>query len=117
MKAEAFQQLLSDPIRSRVVRLLAEHRSLCVCELQEAIDAAQPTISRHLRRLRDGGVIVGERHSQSVHYRWADNLPEWCKAAIEHTGQTAEGESPFVGDQQRLKAMAGRSAPMCGSVS
>lgn len=112
MKPEAFHQLLSDPIRLRAVTLLATHRSLCVCEIQEA----KPKISRRIRRLREGGVIVGERKSQWVHYRLADDLPEWCRAVIDQTHQAVKGDSPFVEDQQRLKAMAGGPAPMCGSV-
>ncbi|MFI9651474.1 metalloregulator ArsR/SmtB family transcription factor [Guyparkeria halopsychrophila] len=117
MKAEAFHQLLSDPIRLRALMLLATHRSLCVCEIQEAIDVAQPKISRHLRRLREGGVIVGERKAQWVHYRLADELPEWCQAVIDHTHQAVKGDPAFVEDEQRLKAMGGRPAPMCGSGS
>lgn len=117
MKADAFHQLLSDPIRLRAVMLLVEHRSLCVCELQEAIDAAQPKISRHLRRLRDGGLTVGERHSQWVHYRLADDLPKWCVAVINHTHQAVRNDAPFLEDQHRLEAMVGRPPPICGCSS
>ncbi len=48
---------LGDEVRLKIVKLLAQHDSLCVCELQGAFDVGQPTISHHLRVLRDAGLV------------------------------------------------------------
>jgi ArsR family transcriptional regulator len=48
---------LGDETRLVMVRLLSQHEALCVCELQQAFDLGQPTISHHLRILREAGLV------------------------------------------------------------
>lgn len=62
---------LSDPTRLRIVNLLTRHESLCVCEIEAAFDLGQPTISHHLRILRDGGLVTAERHGTWMYYSLA----------------------------------------------
>ena len=61
---------LGDPVRLRLVSLIGAHEGgeVCVCELTEAFDLSQPTISHHLKVLRDAGVIDGERRGTWVYY-------------------------------------------------
>lgn len=64
---------LAAPLRAHLVSLLDEHGPLCVHELVESLDVAQPLVSQHLRVLRAAGVVIGERHGREVRYRLADD--------------------------------------------
>jgi ArsR family transcriptional regulator len=62
---------LGDPARLRLVSLIAsqEGGEACVCELSEGFDLTGPTISHHLKVLREAGLISGERRGTWVYYR------------------------------------------------
>lgn len=64
-------EALADPTRLRIVQLLARHDSLCVCEIESAFDLGQPTISHHLRILRDAGIVTVERRGTWAYYALA----------------------------------------------
>jgi ArsR family transcriptional regulator len=61
---------LADPVRLRIVSMLAENggSSACGCELEAPLGLSQPTISHHLRILREAGLVVGVRQGRWVHY-------------------------------------------------
>jgi len=59
---------LADPVRLAVVRLLARQPELCVCEIQRAFDLGQPTISHHLRILREAGLVGCEKRGLWAYY-------------------------------------------------
>jgi len=58
---------LSDPTRLRVVELLTRGER-CVCDLVEAVGAAQSRLSFHLRTLKDAGVVRDERRGRWIYY-------------------------------------------------
>ena len=58
---------LADANRVRVVKLL-EDRALCVCELQQVLGLAQPTVSSHMRILEEAGLVNKERKSTWMIY-------------------------------------------------
>src|SRR5262249_8638187 len=62
---------LADPVRLRVLSLIASHAGgeACVCEVTGAFDLTGPTISHHLKVLREAGLITGERRGTWVYYR------------------------------------------------
>ena len=62
---------LGDPVRLRLVSLIASHAGgeVCVCDLTGPFDLTGPTISHHLRVLREAGVIDCERRGTWVYYR------------------------------------------------
>src|SRR5262252_10275584 len=62
---------LADPVRLRLVSLIGAHQGgeVCVCELTEAFELTQPTISHHLKVLREAGIITSERRGTWVYYR------------------------------------------------
>jgi ArsR family transcriptional regulator, arsenate/arsenite/antimonite-responsive transcriptional repressor len=62
---------LADPVRLRLVSLIGAHQGgeVCVCELTGAFDLTQPTISHHLKILREAGIIDSERRGTWVYYR------------------------------------------------
>jgi ArsR family transcriptional regulator len=61
---------LADPVRLRIVSMLAAAPggTACGCELEAPLGLAQPTVSHHLRILREAGLIAGERRGRWVHY-------------------------------------------------
>jgi ArsR family transcriptional regulator len=62
---------ISDPIRLRLLSLIASHEGgeACVCDLTDAFEVTGPTISHHLKVLRESGLIDGERRGTWVYYR------------------------------------------------
>jgi ArsR family transcriptional regulator len=64
---------LSDPIRLRLLSLIASHAGgeACVCDLTPAFAVSEPTISHHLKVLREAGLVVSERRASWVYYRLA----------------------------------------------
>lgn len=66
---------LGDPVRLRLLSMIASRAGgeVCVCDLTPAFDLAQPTISHHLKLLREAGLIDSQRRGTWVYY-WL--LPE-----------------------------------------
>lgn len=62
---------LGDPVWLRLLSLIASHEDgeACVCELTVAFPLSGPTISHHLRVLREAGLIDGERRGTWIYYR------------------------------------------------
>ena len=62
---------LADPVRLRIVSMLlaAPEGSSCGCDLEEPLGLSQPTVSHHLKILREAGLVVGEKRGRWVHYR------------------------------------------------
>ena len=53
---------LADPIRVQIVDVFCRHAGeVCVCELEPLFDVSQPTLSHHLKKLRDAGIVGVER--------------------------------------------------------
>lgn len=65
---------LSDANRVRVVKLL-EDRALCVCEIQQVLGLAQPTVSSHMRILEEAGLVNKERQGTWMIYSQALDNP------------------------------------------
>ncbi len=65
---------LADSTRLRIIHLLARHESLCVCEIESAFDLGQPTISHHLRVLREAGIVTAERRGTWAYYSLARSV-------------------------------------------
>jgi len=59
---------LGDPIRLGIVDLLSRHDRMCVCNIAEAFPVGQPTISHHLRLLREAGVVDCVREGHWAYY-------------------------------------------------
>lgn len=59
---------LGDPVRLRLAALIASRSEVCVCDLQGHFTLSGPTISHHLKVLREAGLISGERRGTWVYY-------------------------------------------------
>lgn len=85
---------LSDPTRLRIIALLRRGER-CVCELTEALDAAQSRLSFHLKTLKDAGIVADRRDGRRVHYRLHPDALETygdILGALPSAGWTRKGE-------------------------
>jgi ArsR family transcriptional regulator len=60
---------LADPTRLRLMSMIAAADEVCVCDLLGPFDVSQPTISHHLKVLREAGLVDCERRGTWVYYR------------------------------------------------
>ena len=70
VEAAATLKALSDPVRLRLLSLIAASgtEGACVCDLAVHVEVAQSTISHHLKKLREAGLVDGVRAGTWVHY-------------------------------------------------
>jgi ArsR family transcriptional regulator, arsenate/arsenite/antimonite-responsive transcriptional repressor len=65
----AIAKALADPIRLQLVDVLRKHAGkVCVCELVPLFELSQPTVSHHLKVLRDAGIVDSERRGLWAYY-------------------------------------------------
>ena len=60
---------LADPTRVAIVNRLSQADEVCVCDLTATFDLSQPTISHHLRILREAGLVESSRRGTWAYYR------------------------------------------------
>ena len=58
---------LSDPNRVKIVKML-QHKTMCVCEMREALQVSQPSVSKNLKILEDAGLVEFRKDGQWVNY-------------------------------------------------
>ena len=68
---------LGDPVRLRLLSLIAGAGEVCSCNLLEQLDRSQPTVSHHTKLLADAGLITGEKRGRWV---WWRVVPERLEA-------------------------------------
>src|SRR5512145_1314980 len=67
--AEAFKAL-SNPIRLQIIDLISQGGGqICACDIERHFDLTQPTISHHLKVLRDAGLIMSEQRSVNIYHK------------------------------------------------
>lgn len=84
-------KLLGDKTRLSIVGILKQ-RECCVCEFLEVFDMSQPSISQHLRKLKDAGVVKEERRGQWIYYSLnpQNELYELIEDILEHVPDQTE---------------------------
>ena len=94
---------LADPTRMEILRELAGAPEVCACDFTSCCDVSQPTVSHHLKVLRDAGAVISERRGNWVFYKIAPNLGE-------RLGRITGGLVPGVGiPASTLAARAARA--------
>jgi ArsR family transcriptional regulator len=73
---------LADPARIHIINRVAAHDEVCVCDLQAELDLSQPTISYHLKVLREAGLIEGRRDGTWSFYRLREGAIDELAAAL-----------------------------------
>lgn len=84
---------LGDPVRLRILSLIARHEGgqCCVCDITPAFALSQPTISHHLKTLREAGLVDSERRGTWVHYRVIPAALERLSAVLAPAGDLTTG--------------------------
>ena len=60
---------LADPVRLRLLSLIAAEDEVCSCNLLEPLGKSQPTVSHHTKALAEAGLIVGDKRGRWVYWR------------------------------------------------
>jgi len=87
----ALFKAVADPYRLRILATLARaSEEVCVCDFTAALPLNQPTVSHHLRILRDAGLVTCERRGTWVYYRIAADAFARVAAATDDVLRTKE---------------------------
>lgn len=73
---------LADPVRLRLLSLVAAEGEVCSCNLEEPLGKSQPTVSHHTRILAGAGLIIGERRGKWTWWRANPNRLAAVRAAL-----------------------------------
>lgn len=86
---------LSDPVRLRLLSMIAARggAEVCVCDLLDAFTQTPPTISHHLKVLRDAGLITGERRASWVYYRVVPSALTALSRLLDPSAMTADADA------------------------
>ena len=64
---------LSDPNRVKIIKML-QHKSMCVCEMQAALEISQPSVSKHLKILENADLVASKKEGMWVNYFLSNGL-------------------------------------------
>jgi len=110
-QAAELLRALAEPSRLRLVALLREHGTLCVCELEQITGLPQYTVSRHLGLLRRLSVLENERQGARIDYRLARDLPPGVAALIDAALALLTADPQLAADRDAARALC--SADCC----
>ena len=81
--AAALLRVLADPTRLQMLSLLAKaDEPICVCDFTAAFDLGQPTVSHHLGKLRDAGLVTSAKRGIWAFYELAPRRPAMAEAVL-----------------------------------
>ncbi len=97
---------LSDPNRVKIVKML-QHKTMCVCEIQAALQIAQPSVSKHLKILEDAGLVISCKEGMWVNYHLADGSSSPYAASLlgnlKHWLDDDKGVSDLLGKLSSIR--------------
>ena len=73
--SEAFEnlakvlELAGNEVRLKILFLLEEENELCPCDLSDILGMSIPAVSQHLRKLKDGNILITRREAQTIYYK------------------------------------------------
>ena len=73
---------LADPVRLRLLSLIADRGEVCACDLVVPLGISQPTVSHHLRTLFEADLVARERRGRWIHYRLVDSTVDALRQAL-----------------------------------
>ena len=84
-------QAMADPVRLAIVRQLAScSDSVCACDFTDCCSVSQPTVSHHLKVLREAGVVTTQRRGTYIYYDLAPDFPRrWSALSASLSGLVA----------------------------
>jgi ArsR family transcriptional regulator len=78
----SYFKALADPTRVAIVNRLTGADEVCVCDLTAVFDLSQPTVSHHLKVLRDAGLVESSRRGTWAYYRLVPEALDSVRAAL-----------------------------------
>lgn len=81
-KAKVFS-LLGNEVRLKIITLFLEYERMCVCDIGDVLEMKQSSISQHLRKLKDGGLLDNKREGMTIFYFIPPQEKENLKKTIE----------------------------------
>ena len=96
-----FAKALADQTRLRVIAVLRQ-RELCVCELCDALEATQSTLSTHLTLLRSAGITRTRKQGKWIYYRLSDDAAPLIETFLRHFAD-AKHDKRMRRDTDRLR--------------
>jgi ArsR family transcriptional regulator len=104
---------LADPTRVRILAALRD-RELCVCELCDALQVSQSTLSTHLQVIRDAGLVRTRKQGKWTYYAPASGRERLTKALFDFFATDLHHDPGLRVDTQRIKArLAERANGAC----
>ncbi|MEV0531414.1 metalloregulator ArsR/SmtB family transcription factor [Kitasatospora sp. NPDC050463] len=84
VRTAAMFKALGDPVRLRLFSKVASHEGgeACVCDIQD-VGVSQPTVSHHLKKLREAGLLTSERRGTWVYYKVAPSVLAGMSALLD----------------------------------
>jgi DNA-binding transcriptional ArsR family regulator len=101
----AITKALADPNRIRILCALAERDELCVCQVQELLELAPSSTSKHLSILAAAGLLNLRKDRRWVYYSLASRgqMPQQCESVVDWLTRQAAGVETIHQDRLRLK--------------
>ncbi len=86
---------LADPVRLRLLSSVASHAGgeACVCDISAGVDVSQPTVSHHLKVLRDAGLLTSQRRASWVYYAVVPEALDVLTALLRAVADSAAAEA------------------------
>ena len=80
----ALLKVVADPARLRILSMLARapDHEICVCDLTDPLELSQPTVSHHMKVLREAGLTTSDRRGKWVYHRLDPDRLEQIRAAL-----------------------------------
>lgn len=94
---------LSDETRLRIACALAE-TDACVCELSDALEVSQSTLSNHLGKMRNLGIVETRKEGTWIYYGLAEGIREQLAAMFAAFRKDLSGDETLASDRRRLRA-------------
>lgn len=82
---------LADPVRLRLLSLIAAAGELCSCELVTPLGKSQPTVSHHTKVLAEAGLIAGDKRGRWVYWRVTPSRADFVRDAVAGTPVMPDG--------------------------
>ena len=82
--------LAGNEVRLKIIYLLEEEKELCPCDLSDILGMTIPAVSQHLRKLKDGNLIVSRKVGQTIYYSLTQENLKILKPFFKHINQQTD---------------------------
>lgn len=82
--------LAGNEVRLKMIYLLEEENELCPCDLADILGMSVPAISQHLRKLKDGNLIISRKEGQTIYYSLTQENMKILKPFFKQINQKTE---------------------------